>query len=79
MKLEKAEENNNAMGDDYIREVDEYSEETHSDDMYGNGRGKRQEKASNKSKESSSDLKKVEVQTQKQIDEQARNLQKRIN
>ena len=36
-KLEKQEENNNAamMGDDqYIREVDEYSEETHSDDLF---------------------------------------------
>ena len=57
MKLEKAEENNNAMGDDYIREVDEYSEETHSDDMYGNGK-KKSDKMSNKSKESSQDLKK---------------------
>lgn len=38
-KLEKQEETNNAamMSDDYfIREVDEYSEETHSDDMYNN-------------------------------------------
>ena len=36
-KLEKLEEHNNAalMGDDYIIEVNEYSEETHSDDMYG--------------------------------------------
>ena len=34
LKLEKQEENNNAamMGEDYIREVDEYSEETHSDE-----------------------------------------------
>jgi hypothetical protein len=32
-KLEKQEENNQGMGDDYyIREADEYSEETHSDD-----------------------------------------------
>ncbi len=29
------------MGEDYIREVDEYSEETHSDDMYGNGKRRR--------------------------------------
>jgi hypothetical protein len=39
-KLEKQEETNTAAmlgGDDYfIREVDEYSEETHSDDMYAN-------------------------------------------
>ena len=36
-KLEKQEENNSAAmhGDDlYIREVDEYSEETHSEDMF---------------------------------------------
>lgn len=36
-KLEKQEENNSAAmhGDDlYIREVDEYSEETHSDDLF---------------------------------------------
>jgi hypothetical protein len=32
-KMEKQEENNNVMGDEYfIREVDEYSEETHSED-----------------------------------------------
>ena len=39
VKLEKIEETNNAalMGEDFIREVDEYSEETHSDDMYGGG------------------------------------------
>ena len=43
--MAKQEENNNAaLGDDYIREVDEYSEETHSDDMYGAGRRKRGEK-----------------------------------
>jgi hypothetical protein len=38
VKMEKQEENNNAaiMGDDFIKEVDEYSEETHSeDDRYG--------------------------------------------
>ena len=39
-KLEKQEETNSAAmmgGDDYfIREVDEYSEETHSDDIYVN-------------------------------------------
>ncbi len=35
IKLEKQEENNSAamLGEGYIREVDEYSEETHSDDM----------------------------------------------
>ena len=50
VKLEKAEENNNAMGDDYIREVDEYSEETHSDDMYNNNTRKKSDKISTTSK-----------------------------
>lgn len=42
--MEKADENNNAalMGEDFIKEVDEYSEETHSDDGITNKRhGKR--------------------------------------
>lgn len=46
VRLEKLEETNNAamLGDDYIREVDEYSEETHSDDMYGIHRRRRGDK-----------------------------------
>lgn len=42
VKLEKQEESNNAAlgGDDFIREVEAYSEESHSDDEYGKGTGK---------------------------------------
>lgn len=66
VKLEKQEENKNAamMGDDYIREVDEYSEETHSDDGYGGGRRRRGDKSSTiKSHETNEDIKKNEPET----------------
>jgi hypothetical protein len=63
-KLEKIEETNNAamMGDDYIKEVDEYSEETHSDDMYGNGnrRKKTEKQSTSKSKDTNEETKKIE-------------------
>ena len=40
IKLEKQVEiNNAALGDDYIREVEEYSEESHSDDGFMNKGG----------------------------------------
>lgn len=78
IKLEKQEENNNiAMGDDYIREVDEYSEETHSDDMYGN-RKRTEKQTTSKSRDTIDDPKKNDYSNINTV-EQMRNVQKRIN
>eukprot|EP00347_Sterkiella_histriomuscorum_P005463 403356519 len=81
-KMEKMEENKNAamMGDDYIREVDEYSEETHSDDGF-NGRrrrGGKDQTNSMKSHETIDDSKKGS-ESEGLTQEQQRNMQKRIN
>lgn len=72
--------------DDYIREVDEYSEETHSEeDFGGRGRGRRHDKSSTSVKSDTvDDAKKPLLNStiggeNSNMEELQRNIQKRIN
>lgn len=61
IKLEKQVEiNNAAMGDDYIREVEEYSEESHSDDGFMPKKGGIDRQGTSKASGSLSESKKEE-------------------
>ena len=75
-KLEKQDESNNAalMGEDFIKEADEYSEETHSDDGVGGGgnnkkHGKKYDTTSSKKSkgDESENSKKDQTNLQKEI------------